>query len=272
MPHDRARQKGEPKPGMEEMCLQAAEAKTAIPPDAQTADACVLLCCMHGEVSFCTPKRGGFLSKGHFCLLPAEEQATWHSVSDGAEACLLHLPAGAPGYTAPAALPLFGMLDETLSACVAGLQDACRLPEPTRRVLTRVIGAEFLASAATAAAPKEQVPLGERVMAYVDGHLSLPLSLDELARRFFVSKFYLCRSFKAYAGESLHGYRTRRRVESACRLMASGETAASAAWKMGFGDYSAFYRACKKHCGCAPTDLAATTPLPQQTPKGKRHT
>lgn len=255
---------------MEEMRLQTAEAKTAIPPDEQTADACVLLCCLHGEVSFDTQNRGGFLSEGHFCLLPTEEQVTWHALSEGAEAYLFHLAADTPGHTA--ALPLFGTLDETLSACVEGLQNACRLPEPTRRVLTRVIGAEFWASAVTAATPKEQASLGERVMAYVDGHLSLPLSLDELARRFFVSKFYLCRSFKAYAGESLHGYRTRRRVESACRLMASGETAASAAWKMGFGDYSAFYRACKKHCGCAPTDLAAKTPLPQQTPKGKRHT
>lgn len=257
---------------MEEMCVQTAQEKAAPSPEPQSADVYQLLCCMRGEVSFCTQKRGGFLSEGHFCLLSAGEEAAWHPASEGAEACLLHLPADTPGHTAPAALPLFGILDETLSACVTGLQDTCRLPEPTRRVLMRVIGAEFLASAASAAAPKEQASLGERVMAYVDGHLSLPLSLDELAHRFFVSKFYLCRSFKAYAGESLHGYRTRRRVESACRLMASGETAASAAWKMGFGDYSAFYRACKKHCGCAPTDLAAKTPLPQQTPKGKRHT
>lgn len=95
--------------------------------------------------------------------------------------------------------------------------------------------------------------LGARVIRYLNENLSRDVSLDTLARRFFVSKYYLCRAFKKHNGVSVHGYINHKRVMYAKQLIEQGETASGAAYKVGFGDYSAFYRAYVKIIGKAPT-------------------
>jgi AraC-like DNA-binding protein len=75
----------------------------------------------------------------------------------------------------------------------------------------------------------------------------------QLAKRFFVSKYYLCRAFKKHNGISVHGYVNQKRVMYAKQLIESGETASSAAYRVGFGDYSAFYRAYVKIVGRSPS-------------------
>ena len=95
--------------------------------------------------------------------------------------------------------------------------------------------------------------LGARVIRYLNENISRDVSLDSLAKRFFVSKYYLCRAFKKHNGISVHGYINQKRVMYAKQLIESGETASGAAYKVGFGDYSAFYRAYVKIVGKAPT-------------------
>ena len=103
----------------------------------------------------------------------------------------------------------------------------------------------------------EDGSLGARVKQYVDSHLTASLSLDELARHFFVSKFYLCRSFKSHTGMSVQSYVRAERIALADALIQGGETASSAAYRVGFGDYSSFFRTYKKLKGCAPTECNA---------------
>ena len=95
--------------------------------------------------------------------------------------------------------------------------------------------------------------LGARVIRYLNENIYRNISLDTLARRFFVSKYYLCRAFKKHNGVSVHGYINHKRVLYAKQLIEQGETASGAAYKVGFGDYSAFYRAYVKIIGKAPT-------------------
>ena len=95
--------------------------------------------------------------------------------------------------------------------------------------------------------------LGAKVIRYLNENIERNISLDDLARRFFVSKYYLCRAFKRHNGISVHGYINQKRVMYAKQLIDSGETASGAAYKVGFGDYSAFYRAYVKVVGKAPT-------------------
>ena len=95
--------------------------------------------------------------------------------------------------------------------------------------------------------------LGARVIRYLNENITRDVSLDTLAKRFFVSKYYLCRAFKKHNGISVHGYINQKRVMYAKQLIESGETASGAAYKVGFGDYSAFYRAYVKIVGKAPT-------------------
>lgn len=99
----------------------------------------------------------------------------------------------------------------------------------------------------------DECELCARVTRYINEYLERNVSLDIIAKRFFVSKYYLCRAFKKYSGVSIHSYITHKRVVYAKQLIESGETASGAAYKVGFGDYSAFYRAYMKVIGKAPT-------------------
>lgn len=95
--------------------------------------------------------------------------------------------------------------------------------------------------------------LGARVIRYLSDNVDADISLDALARRFFVSKYYLCRAFKSRNGISVHNYINKKKVLHAKQLIEDGESASAAAYKVGFGDYSAFYRAYVKHLGVSPT-------------------
>lgn len=94
--------------------------------------------------------------------------------------------------------------------------------------------------------------LGARVARYLNRNIDKNISLDKLAGRFFVSKYYLCRAFKKYSGVSVHAYINQKRILYAKQLIESGVTASVAAYKVGYGDYSAFYRAYKKIVGKSP--------------------
>lgn len=98
----------------------------------------------------------------------------------------------------------------------------------------------------------DNTELGARVIRYLNEHIEGGMSLDRIVRHFFVSKYYLCRAFKKHNGISIHGYLTQKRVLLAKQLIEGGETAAGAAYRVGFGDYSAFYRAYVKLTGESP--------------------
>ena len=97
--------------------------------------------------------------------------------------------------------------------------------------------------------------LGARVIRYLNLNIEKNITLDKLAKVFFVSKYYLCRAFKKHNGISVHGYINQKRVMYAKQLIEAGEPASVAAYRVGFGDYSSFYRAYVKYVGTSPTGL-----------------
>ena len=93
-----------------------------------------------------------------------------------------------------------------------------------------------------------------RVMRYINENIHGDLSLDSISGHFFVNKCYLCRAFKRYNGISVHTYINQKRVLYAKQIIEKGESAARAADKVGFGDYSTFYRAYIKFFDQPPTN------------------
>lgn len=133
------------------------------------------------------------------------------------------------------------------------------LPQDERDAMVRLLIGELmliLVTSGTSVQPRDNGELGGRVIRYLNENIDRNISLDELSKRFFISKYYLCRAFKRYNGISVHGYINQKRVMYAKQLIEAGETASGAAYRVGFGDYSAFYRAYVKLLGCAPTDKA----------------
>lgn len=133
-----------------------------------------------------------------------------------------------------------------------------RLPEKEAKIFASSLLTEMimLLSAISADSLKSRDDtLAARVAKYINVNIHRELSLDILSHRFFVSKYYLCRAFKQQSGTSIHNYINRKRVLYAKQLIESGETASSAAEKVGFGDYSAFYRAYTKFLGSTPASV-----------------
>ena len=112
---------------------------------------------------------------------------------------------------------------------------------------------------------KEQLSRYEAITQYVDGHLDEPLSLDALARQFFMSKYYLVHLFRENTGLSVHQYILKKRLAACCDAMQGGAAVGEAYRQWGFGDYSAFYRAFRKEYGMSPSAYLELHSLSNET-------
>ena len=96
-----------------------------------------------------------------------------------------------------------------------------------------------------------------RVHEYINSHFREPLSVADLAQRFFMDKNTMTRQFKRIVGMTPGDYIRRKRLESAHALIRQGYGVQHAGYVSGFTDYSAFYRAFRRRYGFSPGDLAA---------------
>ena len=157
---------------------------------------------------------------------------------------------GSGNYYPPSAI------SDSLNSVFDRFEIAVGLPEEEKQAFIKVLLAEIIILLSASAGERmlhTEEELGARVIRYLNSHIEHNINLDKLAKRFFVSKYYLCRAFKKHNGVSVHGYINHKRVMYAKQLIEQGETASGAAYKVGFGDYSAFYRAYVKIIGKAPT-------------------
>ena len=93
----------------------------------------------------------------------------------------------------------------------------------------------------------------EQLLKYINRNLSENLSIDQLANRFFFSKYHMMRKFKNETGYTIHNYITSKRLLMARSLISQGIPVIKAAQASGFHDYTTFVRAYKKQFGKAPS-------------------
>ena len=93
----------------------------------------------------------------------------------------------------------------------------------------------------------------EQLLKYINRNLSENLSIDQLANRFFFSKYHMMRKFKNETGYTIHNYITSKRLLMARSLISQGMPVMKAAQASGFRDYTTFVRAYKKQFGKAPS-------------------
>ncbi len=105
--------------------------------------------------------------------------------------------------------------------------------------------------------PSQVSPAGSskitNLIHYLNLHFSEEISLDELSNRFYLSKYYMNRAFKKATGTTIMNYLTYKRVILAKQYLLNGDTAYEAADKVGFSDYSVFFRAYRKVLGHSPS-------------------
>lgn len=86
-------------------------------------------------------------------------------------------------------------------------------------------------------------PKIEEVLRYIALHLGESLSIDDLAARFYLSRYYLMHRFKEVTGYSIHQYIRQKRLLLAGEQIRAGVPVMKAAEQAGFTEYSTFLRA-----------------------------
>lgn len=91
------------------------------------------------------------------------------------------------------------------------------------------------------------------ILDYVGEHLCENLSIDLIARHFYISKYYMMRLFKQETGYTLGQYISQKRLLLAKELLSSGVPGTQVCYDCGFKDYSTFSRAYKQLFGVTPS-------------------
>lgn len=104
----------------------------------------------------------------------------------------------------------------------------------------------------SASVQRQQTDLVETVISYVKTHLGEKITLEDVAQKFWVSSSTITHLFNRRLGISFYKYVMGLRLAEAKNLISEGMPMEKIAIRVGFGDYSAFYRAFKKEFGVSP--------------------
>ena len=100
---------------------------------------------------------------------------------------------------------------------------------------------------------KKTVSSFQTVTDYIAAHLEGDLSLDALSRELYLSKFHIAHLVQDNTGLSLHRYVTKKRLSACCEAIRGGESIGACCARLGFANYSSFYRAFLKEYGVSPS-------------------
>lgn len=98
-----------------------------------------------------------------------------------------------------------------------------------------------------------------RVITYINEHLTEELTLEHIAKQFHISKYHLSHQFKEYTGFSPYQYIMKKRLSAAYRMLYNGKSVTFACMESGFSDYSNFLKAFKREFGRNPSEFAKSS-------------
>ena len=93
----------------------------------------------------------------------------------------------------------------------------------------------------------------EELLHYINQNLTEDLSIETLAKKYYLSKYHMMRKFKDETGYTIHNYIVNKRLLLARTKIREGMPVLKAAQLSGFTDYTTFSRAYKKQFGTAPS-------------------
>ncbi len=102
----------------------------------------------------------------------------------------------------------------------------------------------------------EKPELLDRITAHIEKYYATHITIDDLARKFYVSNSTVSHLFKQKMGVSVYRYITQRRLIAAKTLIGQKLPLEEVSHRVGFSDYSTFYRAFKQEYGISPRQFA----------------
>ncbi len=100
----------------------------------------------------------------------------------------------------------------------------------------------------------DEISLFQNILSYVESNLEESLTLDDIAGKFFVSKYYVSHLFKDTLGISLHQYIIKKRLAECRNAITGGNSISKTYERFGFRDYSSFFKAFRKEYGMSPKE------------------
>ena len=98
----------------------------------------------------------------------------------------------------------------------------------------------------------EKPELLDQALAYIEAHLAEKITLSDIAKHLWVSQSTVTQTFRNKLGVSFYRCVTQRRLIAAKTLIIEGAPLESVGQKVGYSDYSSFYRAFKQEFGISP--------------------
>jgi len=96
------------------------------------------------------------------------------------------------------------------------------------------------------------------ITSYIHEHHKENLSLEFLAKKFYISSYYLSHQFKNITGFTLNNYIQMTRIRNAQQLLLTSDmNITHIAESCGFSSFSQFNRTFNKYCGASPTKYRA---------------
>lgn len=103
------------------------------------------------------------------------------------------------------------------------------------------------------------VTIMNQVIDFIEENICEPLTLQDIAKRFYLSEFHFCRMFKIVTGNNLRQYILSRKLTLALeRMLYTKDTVTQTAMEYGFEYPEVFSRAFKKQFGISPSQCKRT--------------
>ena len=145
------------------------------------------------------------------------------------------------------------------------LKNAANLPSPESAMQAQFLLGELLLQISlkykhsnTVFSNTNSNTLINDVLTHLNANITKNITIEELATKFFVSKYYLCHKFKKATNISIKEYVLQKRIALAKRLLESGVKPTLVEPQCGFAEYSTFYRAFKRLTNKRPDDYKSS--------------
>lgn len=91
------------------------------------------------------------------------------------------------------------------------------------------------------------------ILQYINDHLTVPISIEDLCRKFYFSQSYICKEFRTYMKVSIMKYIRSKKIMAAHQSILKGLKPTKVAEMYGYSDYSTFYRTYLSVMGFPPS-------------------
>ncbi len=189
-----------------------------------------------------------------------EPRLLWERPESAELLALFHARSDGFTHKIPASDPIPGRLMRELEAELAGQAPGAAIMARYQlfSALVHLIrNYDFTDSASNKHTPAALLQSMERAMAYINSHITEPLTLKSIAREAMLSPAYFSSLFGKYNGIALWDYITIKRIEAAIVLLRTTNlTKLEIAGRCGFSSSSNFYKAFAAVTGRKPGDYS----------------